>query len=98
RYDASSACVPRGGKAEAAMSKDTTIVTVGCPYCGSDISPYAFTLADPNNPRSPHTGRCPTCQKWSHLTDKHGVKAERLPGIDLTARPAVQDPILDLDA
>ena len=79
------------------MAKESTIA-VACPHCGADISPYAFTLSNPGNPASPRTGRCPSCEKWSVLTDKHGVKAERGPSIDLTARPGVQDPILDLDA
>ena len=87
------------GNAEAAMASDLSI-SVACPYCGGEISPYAFTLADPNNSTSPRTGKCPTCDRWSMLTDKHGVKAIRTTtaDVDLTARPGVQDPILDLDA
>ena len=91
----------RAGRAdpEAAMASDLTI-SVACPYCGGEISPYAFTLADPNNSTSPRTGKCPSCDQWSVLTDKHGVKAIRTntADVDLTARPGVQDPILDLDA
>ena len=73
-------------------------LSVNCPHCGSEMSSYSFTLADPNNAASPRTARCPSCEKWSRLVDKHGVHAVALPPAPTALPPQrTPDPIIDLD-